>query len=757
MALRIEVNGGVLDTPNDFQLELELTSPIFNTRGSQSPSFTLPGSPTNLRLLGYPNRIDRNVELRPIDGVISDGPFRRQCKLNILSAGPDGIEMSVGTDESILYAAWSDVKLRDIEGWPVYTPEASTDAEKVTLLINMLDLVYRRQLDTDYHVFPVAVERHESDDDVSYTVANEIKASSLRPESNLIYEQRQITTTSGTDTATVTVPRGYGLTPFLRVGRLLSLLFDLYGITLEENPFERDPQLARLVVLNNTLDTICAGYLDYRDMLPDCTVNDLLDSLFARFGAVVYLHAATMTARIVLLRDSFEASPSADWDSLKACRSKITVAAPQSLKLSSPTSYEGASPAEDSYDVFMDKYERVIDTVTDYPGVWTRPLLVLDQFSGNVYKNIRKFEGNTEKRDTSLFSSMFFPWYREYDGMDTLEISGKDECVPMGKVHFEDMTNPSVPVGMFCPMFLCGVRNAHTVVKGMLAIDTDDTLNAETDLALCFAHGELVTELGDATGRFYGSPFCRRFDGNRYVDADGNVYTYSLIYVGEDGAYNRFWKAYDAFLRHANHTVELDVNFTRSLINTMDMSKPIMLMGQLLMIDKTSRRLPMSGVSAAMTTFRTMKLLEPYDLASEQNPRQIVPQENAWQYFTNQEKACEAAKVELIDTVRTYIYNISPIGEIREFSIQSAEYGIDSPTIDTSVWESFGAPSDEDVRQGKIFRDYFVCNMSYKISAKYYWHANTEGDGWKTFVYSSDNFGLYSVAFQAGVRAVKRG
>lgn len=753
MALRIEVNGGVLDTPNDFQLELELTSPIFNTRGSQSPSFTLPGSPTNLRLLGYPNRIDRNVELRPIDGVISDGPFRRQCKLNILSAGPDGIEMSVGTDESILYAAWSDVKLRDIEGWPVYTPEAATDSERVDVLIGMLDMVYRRQLDTDYHVFPVAVERHESGDEVNYTVTNEIKASSLRPESHLIYEQRQITTTSGTDTATVTVPRGYGLTPFLRVGRLLSLLFDLYGITLEENPFERDPQLARLVVLNNTLDAICAGYLDYRDMLPDCTVNDLLDSLFARFGAVVYVHAATMTARIVLLRDSFDASPSADWDSLKACRPKITVAAPQSLKLSSPTSYEGASPAEDSYDVFMDKYERVIDTVTDYPGVWTRPLLVLDQFSGNVYKNIRKFEGNTEKRETSLFSSMFFPWYREYDGMDTLEISGKDECVPMGEVHFENMTHPSVPVGMFCPMFLCGIRNAHTVVKGMLAIDTDDTLNAGTDLALCFAHGELVTELGDATGRFYGSPFCRRFDGNRYVDTDGNVYTYSLIYVGEDGAYNRFWKAYDAFLRHANHTVELDVNFTRSLINTMDMSKPIMLMGQLLMIDKTSRRLPMSGVSAAMTTFRTMKLLVPYDLAAEQNPRQIVSQSTAWEFFSNQDAACEAALKSLESIARQYFNEVYPYATIVYMEESSCSV-VESDTIDMSLWESLGAPTNEDVVNGRVQTETFSCKIAYDILF-YCDYGGDEGNGY--YSYNNILHGLYSVTFTAGVRAVRRG
>ena len=745
MALRIEVNGGVLDTPNDFQLELELTSPIFNTRGSQSPSFTLPGSPTNLRLLGYPNRIDRNVELRPIDGVISDGPFRRQCKLNILSAGPDGIEMSVGTDESILYAAWSDVKLRDIEGWPVYTPEASTDAEKVTLLINMLDLVYRRQLDTDYHVFPVAVERHGSDDDVSYTVANEIKASSLRPESNLIYEQRQITTTSGTDTATVTVPRGYGLTPFLRVGRLLSLLFDLYGITLEENPFERDPQLARLVVLNNTLDTICAGYLDYRDMLPDCTVNDLLDSLFARFGAVVYLHAATMTARIVLLRDSLSATPAADWDGLQACRPKISMTAPQSLKLSSPTSYEGAAPAEDSYDVFMDKYERVIDT--GYPGTQINALLVLDQFSGNVYKNIRKFKGNKEMRETSLFSSMFFPWYREYDGMDVYEISGKDESVPMTELFFEDVDYPDSPLEMFCPMFLCGVRNGHTVVKGMLAIDVNDTLNAQTDLAFCFAHGELVNDTGGATGWFYGSSLCRRNDGNRFVDTEGHEYTYSLIYAGEDGAYNRFFREFDALLRHANHTVELELNFTRSLITTLDFSKPVMLMGQQLLLDKTSRILPMHGVSASLTTLRSTKLLEPFDLDVEQNPRQIVPQKNEWQFFSTQSEAMEEALEPLYGPAYDAFLRNNPYTELIEEQ-DPVYYLEDTPTIDISFWEAFGSPTDEDVKEGKVLSDTFSCVMRYSFGF-YYRKSEDYYDYW---YYT----GQCNITFQAGVRAVKR-
>lgn len=746
MALRIEVNGGVLDMPDDFKLELELTSPIFNTRGSQSPSFTLPGSSTNLRLLGFPNRLDRHVKLHTVDAVLADGPFHRQCKLNILTAGPDGIEMSVGTDESLIYAAWSDVKLRDIEGWPVYTPEASTDAERVNLLINMLDLVYRRTLDTDYHVFPVAVERHGSGDEVNYTVANEIKISSISPESSLIYEQRQITATSGSDTATVTVPRGYGLVPFLRVGRLLSLLFDLYGITLEENPFERDPQLARLVVLNNTLDAICAGYLDYRDMLPDCTVNDLLDSLFARFGAVVYLHAATMTACIVLLRDSLSAAPTADWDSLTACRPKISVTAPQSLKLSSPTSYEGAAPAEESYDAFMDKNGRLVDTRTDFGGLYTGALLTLHHFSGNIYKNITTIKGNTQNTVTSLYSSMFFPWFREYDDMETYELSGKDECVPMAPVPFTNVSDASLPAEMYCPMFLCGVRNAHTVVNGRLSIDTDDTVNASTDLAFCFAHGELA-DADLSFGRFYGSPFCRSLTGSRYVDAEGNEYTYSLTYVGEDGAYNRFFREFDAMLRHANHTVELELNFTRPLINSLDLSKPVMLMGQLLMLDKTSQVLPMHGVSAALTTLRSTKLLEPFDLAVEQNPRQIVPQRNAWEFFSTQSEAMEEALKPLYEPAYTAYLRSNPYAELIEEQ-DPVYYLDDTPTIDVSLWEAFGAPTDEDVEEGKVMSENFSCVMRYSFG--FYYRKNE--DSYDYWYYT----GQCNITFQAGVRAVKR-
>ena len=323
----------------------------------------------------------------------------------------------------------------------------------------------------------------------------------------------------------------------------------------------------------------------------------------------------------------------------------------------------------------------------------------------------------------------------------------------MAEVPYELAGAPDSQDKMFVPMFLCGVRNAHTIVKGMSAIDVDDTLNASTDLAFCFAHGESVTEMGDATGRYYGSPMCRSLPGTRFVDAAGNEYTYSLIYVGEDGAYNRFWRAYDAFLRHANHTVELDVNFTRSLINTMDMSKPIMLMGQLLMIDKTSRRLPMSGVSAAMTTFRTMKLLEPYDLASEQNPRQIVSQSTAWEFFSNQDAACEAALKSLEGIARQNFNEVYPYATI--VYMEESSYSVaESDTIDLSLWESSGAPTSEDVVNGRAQTETFSCKIAYNILF-YCDYGGDEGNGY--YNYNNILHGLYSVTFTAGVRAVRRG
>ena len=54
------------------------------------------------------------------------------------------------------------------------------------------------------------------------------------------------------------------------------MIFSAYGFTLVENPFATDYQLSKMVVLNNVADTIVTGEIDYRNLMPDCTVNEFL-------------------------------------------------------------------------------------------------------------------------------------------------------------------------------------------------------------------------------------------------------------------------------------------------------------------------------------------------------------------------------------------------------------------------------------------------------------------------------------------------
>ena len=107
MAIRISIGGENLDLPQNFQLKVDFYSPVFNTLGSQSMTATLPPTPRNLELLGHPERLDNVTRTSFIDGLLSDGPYTRSIRINILSSTASGIELSFGTDESLLYSSSS--------------------------------------------------------------------------------------------------------------------------------------------------------------------------------------------------------------------------------------------------------------------------------------------------------------------------------------------------------------------------------------------------------------------------------------------------------------------------------------------------------------------------------------------------------------------------------------------------------------------------------------------------------------------------
>ena len=56
MALIIKTPKGIYDTPTDFEMEVEITSPIYTDKGSQTIAATLPGTKHNLSIVDHINR-----------------------------------------------------------------------------------------------------------------------------------------------------------------------------------------------------------------------------------------------------------------------------------------------------------------------------------------------------------------------------------------------------------------------------------------------------------------------------------------------------------------------------------------------------------------------------------------------------------------------------------------------------------------------------------------------------------------------------
>lgn len=83
---------------------------------------------------------------------------------------------------------------------------------------------------------------------------------------------------------TIDVPYGFGISPFIKVWKVLELVFGHFGFRVGNNPFKDHYQLKCLCVLNNTIDAIVKGELKYAQLLPAVTVAEFLQALYCRFG-----------------------------------------------------------------------------------------------------------------------------------------------------------------------------------------------------------------------------------------------------------------------------------------------------------------------------------------------------------------------------------------------------------------------------------------------------------------------------------------
>jgi hypothetical protein len=683
MALTIKTQKGIYDVPTDFQMEVEITSPIYTDKGSQTLASTLPATKRNLYLADYIHRVDIvNAPGKDVMAIIADGIYRRAGKQNITSASREsGIVANFGFDESLMYEAWNNVSLKKLPNLPVYKPDGG-----ITVLMAHLSNVMRYKESADYYVFPIQVKNESSGDVVYPEFVNPIE----RVE-NGNYDLKKNARTekiviSGT-LVDVKLPAGYGLSPFIKVSKILELIFSAYGFKLVENTFATHYQLKKMVVLNNVADAIVQGQIEYKNMMPDCSVNDFLDALYCRTGAKVFVDGNTKTAKVILIKDAISANPFANWTLLKSSDLVPSYGAAKQLKLSAGTSFEGADVESDSFEEFLEQYNGIITEVKGAsPGYIPDDTYICYQAStGRFYKR------NVITKNVSLVSSDFFPWNKKTVNVESEEVTGADECLPMAFTS-----------SLLVPQYLAGTVNLNTTLRGAKVEEQKE----DTPLCFCFAMGLATDEKGTSSGYYFGSSLCRDPSGNYFRDSSGNTYTYSLVFRGEDGAFNRFFKEWDAILRHSNHTLTGKFNIDRINLTKIDVGRPLLISGQRLMVESVKHSMPYRINKPATVKLRTIKLLKPYDLESEQGIVAMKPQTTKWVMVSYTDSVFEAATKAAEERHGVNWRDVGMTEIVREIVTRPSD-------------EEFAAylpPSEEDVTNRKEILNTYQAKLKYKIT-----------------------------------------
>lgn len=605
--IRKKATGEVFNVVPEFKLELRNTSPIFNELGSKTISTSLPKTPHNIKLLGFSHRLDiRDKPKLKIPVIVSSGSYVRTGMLYESSAynteGTFGI--TIAFDEGIMYEAMSNILLTELSNLPVIE---STPGGLYSMMNNLFTTNNQEDhLSVFYVNFKKQTYKEENNGEKDAYWSEYVNGPKSLGVGEAALAKREITfVIEDNSPVEISVPEGYGITPFVRVWYLLELIFGHFGYQIESNPFKDDFQLKRLCVLNNTVDAIVTGTLDYKQLLPPVSINDFLNALYCRFGMKVSFDSNTNTVDLILIRDVFRTDNQMIPLSLSALPD-IDYTEPKQLKLSVAKNLDESDTETDTYEEFLAKYNNTIGEIEN---------MLVSVSVGGIYYDPRSgqfYQCSTINSEKKRLSSFHFDWNKKDEGLETEEISSIDEALTME--HKENAGFVYLYFGL-----------NHQLMNSILTID-GASQNTDTQNVLAFAYdmGEAWLEMPDGSifkyGYKYGSIFPYAWQSSSVLqkDFDGNEYRYALTLAGEYGAFNNFFKEYDAFLRHSNHTVKLESFQSSYELSSIDFTDKRIVDNQPLLLDKFDHDLDGHSRQLCKIEARTLRLYEPYDLDKEQ-------------------------------------------------------------------------------------------------------------------------------------------
>jgi hypothetical protein len=361
--------------PAGFAAELTKYNVLLSTAGEQTQPITLPPDPVNMKLIGYSNRLDAYYKpLTDLEVLVSDGLFHRWCNMGIHSADDeDGISCTLYFASGQFYSLMAGKKLASL-AWPtIKSPTYAADSltQRVQYLIDLLKSEYQTPttnalfnvtavLSSQEYTYKKTRVTSTVEETVSTPVLDIYGNPTYDGEGNQIFNTETLIVpirtdilvteklilngyesdspeevmparplpehytnfsltklagesiqTTVKDNETITLPIGYGITAFVRVKYILSVIFTGYvvntdAITTVFSMFDKEES-----VINNVADAIVAGVLKIGYLLPDCTVKEFISKCEERYAGKFIVNETNKTVTFISY-DAVQSSPDID-------------------------------------------------------------------------------------------------------------------------------------------------------------------------------------------------------------------------------------------------------------------------------------------------------------------------------------------------------------------------------------------------------------------------------------------------------------
>lgn len=765
--IQIKTKGEPLDLPEGFSIEIEQTNPVYNERGSQTIPATVPVTRRNMSLLDSPCRIDAGSDPKNPDRVVEvvQDAYTLRGIMNITEAGlSEGITFNIGFDNSTAYASWQQKKLKDLSTLPVYKPDDGQQGYKVDLVLDYLYRIYRNPnpQNDDLAVFPVAVNCGDYGED---SLGQEVKLWEILnvPGWHGLAQPTKVNRIIDGTVTEVSIPEGYCVSPFVRVWKVLEIIFADQNLEIVKNPFRERMDLARLVILNNAADSVCRGVIDYADLMPDVTVEEFFNALWVRFGLVYNIDYNSLEVRLELLDDMIAVKDAPEMKQYATAPPKIVYEQPQYVKLSAKTTIDGAAPATERLEDFVKGLDvsdvKMGNSVSQWQNIgtpsnpkWDGDVrydwsdrddyddgypdadtesgqsasaneIALDTFLAREFVTGLWYKLDAKNGTVKESSTSFFEWNPNSDGVEPFELDSDDEFVPVRRVSNTN-TSAGNAFNDFCPAYMFGARHYHSYIIG----DESENDGTETPLAFMFA----FSKDGKSFGRF--SP---EGDNGRLLTLDdGDAPSFSLLFQFKDGLFAKFWKYYDEILRHGSRYAEIQMCLPKQFLYNVDLLKVYSFWGIRCLIDKISYSLPSGDFVPATVTVRPVMPYGTYDIDKEQQIPEFATgvRQLKWKFVEetfgmaldtvqNRSRAADKYKAEFGYESHQEpwgFYDIGP-GSVRLKKIERV-----------TSWENDTLPKNG--IQGDTLKRKYLANMYYDVYESYDTSTDPESPGEIVFV-----------------------